>query len=71
MNQPEFKPGQQWLSRDGEHKFHVLTISDDYIYAVFLEGDYKGQIMWFFSDGTYWITKLSEHDLVTLIKDVE
>lgn len=71
MDQPKFKPGQQWLSRDGKSTFHIMTTDENYVYAVGISGDCKGQTVWFFTNGTYWITKLSEYDLVTLIKDVE
>lgn len=72
MDQPKFKPGQQWLSRDGEHKFHIMTVGDNYVNGVFIAGNCIGMKLWFYTDnGRFWHNIESEHDLVTLIKDVE
>ena len=72
MKTAEFKPGQQWLSRDGEHKFHIMTIDENHIVGVFIAGDCRGLTVWLYADnGRYWYNVKSGYDLVTLIKDAE
>jgi len=72
MNQPKFKPGQQWLSRDGKHKFHIMTINDNYVNGVFIHGDCVGIRLWFYADNGRFCHNIEcDYDIVTLSKDVE
>lgn len=72
MNKPKFKPGQQWLSRDGKRTFHIL--SKGYgggLDCICITGDLEDTRVWFFDSGMYYRFRTDHFDLVALVKDVE
>lgn len=72
MNQPKFKPGQQWLSRDGKCTFHILSKNAwGQMNCVCISGNAIPAKIWFEETGTYYKYSEDGYDLVTLVKDVE
>lgn len=73
MKKAEFKPGQQWLSRDGKHKFHILSTNEyGEPFCVCVGGErLLGCKITFYSSGHYFYMYEDQYDLVTLVKDVE
>ena len=67
----DFKPGQEWLTRDGVNTFRIISVGSDKVFCVCTNGKLIGIRFWIYANsGQFWRNMQDNADLTTLVKDV-